>query len=183
MQLDSKFSIFEVLCKRLLLLLLSLLLLVVVVLLNIANSIPRDQNITLYVDLDMFPSPSIISGDEQRPDIIIKRNNDLWILELSIGFETILEKNRNAKNLRYNTLIQRLKTMYRKVKFINLSLGAIGVYSKSQDTFSDLLSNLEVDKAHSSYVLSKISNVCIRTTNCLLCLKDKDWTDPPLLSW
>ena len=164
MQLDSKFSIFEVLCKRLLLLLLSLLLLVVVVLLNIANSIPRDQNITLYVDLDMFPSPSIISGDEQRPDIIIKRNNDLWILELSIGFETILEKNRNAKNLRYNTLIQRLKTTYRKVKFINLSLGAIGVYSKSQDTFSDLLSDLEVDKAHSSYVSSKISNVCIRTT-------------------
>ena len=42
------------------------------VLLNIANSIPRDQNITLYVDLDMFASPSIISGDEQRPDMIIK---------------------------------------------------------------------------------------------------------------
>ena len=33
------------------------------VLLNIANSIPRDQNITLYEDLDMFASPGIISGD------------------------------------------------------------------------------------------------------------------------
>ena len=93
--------------------------------------------------------------------MIKKRNNDLWILELSVGFETNLEKNRNAKKLRYNTLIQRLKTTYRKVKFINLSLGAIGVYSKSKDTFSDLLSDLEVDKAHSSYVLEKISNVII----------------------
>ena len=92
--------------------------------LNNANSIPRNQNITLYVDLDMFALPSIISGDEQRPDMIIKRNNDLWI---SVGFETNLEKNRNAKNLRYNTLIQRLKTTYKKVKFINLSLSAIGV--------------------------------------------------------
>ena len=109
----------------------------------------------------MFASPGIISGDEQRPDMIIKRNNDLWI---SAGFETNLEKNRNAKNLRYNTLIKRLKTTYSEVKFINLSLGAIGVYSKSQDTFSDLLPDLEVDKAHSSYVSSKISNVCIRTT-------------------
>ena len=45
----------------------------------------------------MFASPSIISGDEQRPDMIIKRNNDLWILELSVGFETNLEKNRIAK--------------------------------------------------------------------------------------
>ena len=72
----------------------------------------------------MFASPSIISGDEQRPDMIIKRNNDLWI---SVGFETNLEKNRNAKNLRYNTLIQRLKTTYKKVKFINLSLSVIGV--------------------------------------------------------
>ena len=85
----------------------------------------------------MLASPGIISGDEQRPDMIIKRNNDLWI---SVGFETNLEKNRNAKNLRYNTLIQRLKTTYRKVKFINLSLGAIGVYSKAQHTLSDLLS-------------------------------------------
>ena len=92
----------------------------------------------------MFASPGIISGDEQRPDMIIKRNNDLWI---SVGFETNLEKNRNAKNLRYNTLIQRLKTTYRKVKFINLSLGAIGVYSKSQDTFSDLLSTYKLKKS------------------------------------
>ena len=68
-----------------------------------------------------------------------------------------------------------------KVKFINLSLGAIGIYSKSQDT-SDLLSDIEVDKVHSRYVLSKISNVCIRTTYYLFCLRDKDWTDPSLLS-
>ena len=68
------------------------------VLLNIANSIPRDQNVTLYVDLDMFALPSIISGDEQRPDMIIRTNNNLWILELSVSFETNLEKNRNAKN-------------------------------------------------------------------------------------
>ena len=132
----------------------------------------------------MFASPSIISSDEQRPDTIIKRYNNLWILELSAGFETNLEKIRNAKNLRYNTLIQRLKTTYRKVKFINLSLGAIGVDFKSQDTFSDLLSDLEVDKVHSSYVLSKISNICIRRIYYLFCLRDKAcWTDPPLLSW
>ena len=131
----------------------------------------------------MFASSSIISGDKQRPAMIIKRNNDLWILELLVGFETNLEKNINANNLRYNTLIQRLKTKCRKVKFINLSLGAISAYSKSQDTFSDLLSDLEVDKAHSSYVFSKISNACIPTTYYLFCFSDKDWTDPPLLSY
>ena len=136
---------------------------------------------TLYVDLDMFASPNIISGYEQRPDTVIKRNNNLWILELSVGFETNLEKNRNAKNLRYNTLIQRLKRTYRKVKFINLSLGAIGFYSKSQDTFSNLFSDLEVDKAHSRYVLSKISNVCIKTMYYLFFFKGEDWTDPLLL--
>ena len=153
------------------------------VLLNIASSIPRDQNITLYVDLDSFASQSIISGDEQRPDMIMKRNNDLWILKLSVGFETNLENNINAKRLRYNTLIQCLKTTYRKVKFINLSLSGIDVYSKSHVTFSDLLSDLEVDKAHSSYVLSKILDFCIRTTYYLFCLREKDWTDPPLLLW
>ena len=115
--------------------------------------------------------------------MIIKRNNDLWILELSVGFETNLEKNRNAKNLGYNIMVQCLKTTYRKVKFINLSLGAIGVYSKSYGTFSDLLSDLEVDKAHSSYVLSKILDFCIQTTYYLFYLREKDWTDPLLLLW
>ena len=47
----------------------------------------------------------------------IRYHNDLWNLELSVGFESNLEKNRNANNLRYNTLIQHLKTTYRKVKF------------------------------------------------------------------
>ena len=100
-------------------------------------------------------------------DQIIKRNNDLWILRLSVGFETNLENNKHAKNFRYNTLTQRLKTTYRKVKFNNLSLGGFGVYSKSQGTFSDFLSDLEFHKAHSSYVLSKIKK-CLYTNNLLL---------------
>ena len=86
-------------------------------------------------------------------DQIIKRNNDLWILRFSVGFETNLENNKNAKTLRYNTLTQRLKTTYGQVKFNNLSLGGFGVYSKSQGTFLDFLSDLEFHKAHSSYVM------------------------------
>ena len=58
---------------------------------------------------------------KQSPDMIIKRNNNLWILELSVGFETNLEKNRNAKNLRYNTLIQRLKKRIGKLNLLILA--------------------------------------------------------------
>ena len=71
------------------------------VLQNIASSIPRDNLTELFVDLVGFQSPSIITGDQKRPDLIIRKNDILWILELSVGFETNIEKKRlNKENLK-----------------------------------------------------------------------------------
>ena len=88
--------------------------------------------------------------------------------------------------MRYNEgngLIDRLKLCYSDVKYINLSLGAIGVYCKSEYNLLDMFADLQVDKVQSDYVLTKISNVCIRSTYYLFCLRDKVWTEPQLMAW
>ena len=119
----------------------------------------------------MFSSPYIISGDDQRFSMTVRINNNFWILELSVGFETNLINNINAKNVRYtdiNFLTGRLKTSY---------------INKSEYSHLQLFSDLKVDKSHSNYVLPKYLNVCIHTMYCLFSFIDKIWLEPPLISW
>ena len=71
-----------------------------------------------------FPSPSVITGEEKRPDIVFKKGQSLFILELTVGYETNIEKNSIRKNESYKNLIAELTPTY-NVKFINLSMGAI----------------------------------------------------------
>ena len=49
---------------------------------------------TLYVDLAGFITPSVITDDELRPDLLLAIENKLlYILELTVGFETDLKIN------------------------------------------------------------------------------------------
>jgi hypothetical protein len=48
----------------------------------------------IYVDLPGFLNPSIVTGDEYRPDLLLKtKDNCLYILELTVGYETNLRNN------------------------------------------------------------------------------------------
>ena len=75
------------------------------VLLSIANSFSSLQRCRLYVDLPSFPSPSLITGDSLRPDLtLISPDNALYILELTVGFETNIELNSKRKAMKYDPL-------------------------------------------------------------------------------
>ena len=67
-------------------------------------------------------SPSIITGDAYRPDIVIKNENTLVILELTAGYETNIKKNSIRKHNHYKQLINELGREY-SIRFINLSIG------------------------------------------------------------
>ena len=45
-------------------------------------------NLKYYVDIPGFESPSVITGEERRPDIVICNTNKLYIMEFTAGFET-----------------------------------------------------------------------------------------------
>ena len=98
------------------------------VLLNIVKSIKSSEVRRIYADLEGYISPSIISGEDKRPDIIIVERDKVYIVELTIGFETNISTNFERKMNNYSQLLEDLKSRYKKVKFINLSMGAIGIY-------------------------------------------------------
>ena len=59
----------------------------------------------LYVDLPGYKSPSIITGDTYRPDFLLSTSTGtLYIVELTVGFESNLQKNVEHKKSKYKEL-------------------------------------------------------------------------------
>ena len=132
------------------------------ILLNIARFMGKIPGVAVYCDIDnmVFQTPSIITGDEKRPDIVIVKGNLCMILELTVGFETNLRRNSDRKFKKYKDLISRLNNNY-NVKFVNLSMGAIGVIGIDCNLKSIFI-EMGLKKEESTYIIRKIINVCIR---------------------
>ena len=139
---------------------------------------------TFYVDLPQYLSPSLVTGDDLRPDMLISTpSNTLYVLELSVGFETNLDNNADRKFSKYRYLLNDLTSKYRHVEFVNLSIGSLGIFGQSCDSFIQMCSDLTIEKAHTNYIITKLSTIIIRTTYYIFCMRNKPWTNPDLLSY
>ena len=63
----------------------------------------------MFGDLPGFASPSVITGDSLRPDLLLEVHNKcLYILKLTISEETNLISNIARKDRKYQDLIRTL---------------------------------------------------------------------------
>ena len=137
-----------------------------------------------YADLPSFPNPSVITGDDHRPDLLILiKDNCLYILELTVGYETNFRNNINRKHLKYEKLIMDQKKKFNSVKFINLSISALGVFDKESAAFLKMLEDIHLNKDHNKYIIKRIINITIRSTYYIFCCTNKEWTKPELLKF
>ena len=73
----------------------------------LAKSCLSFQNSVLCADIPGFIIPSSLTGDSLRPDLlIVTHDRCLYILEITVGFETNLWNNSHRKQLKYETLIR-----------------------------------------------------------------------------
>ena len=113
------------------------------VLIHIAKSFKALQDIELFSDLPGYLSPSITSGDNLRPDfLLISPSNCLFILELTVGYEANLASYSIRKEEKYCQLNLASKPQYRKIKPVNLSMGAPGAMSKSSTFFLEMMKEI-----------------------------------------
>ena len=142
-------------------------------------------NWSIYADLPSFPSPSLITGDTFRPDLILynRHNNKIHILELTVGFESNLKINSDRKLNKYRPLITALSTSYQEINFINMSMSALGVLESSCDSLFNLLKSLDLPEIHQKRLVSKVMAIAIRSTYYIFCRRNKDWTDPDLMDF
>ena len=80
-------------------------------------------------------------------------------------------------------MIVEQKKKFRPVKFINLSISALGVFEKESSDFIQMLEHSNSDKASVKYTIRKIINIAIRTTYYVFCCRNKDWSNPDLMNF
>ena len=85
--------------------------------------------------------------------------------------------------LKYNSLILDLKHTYSDVKFVNLSMSAIGIMGKSSESLLLMLDELNLDKPTQNYLIRKVMNIAITCTYYIFCCRNKPWSNPDLLDF
>ena len=150
----------------------------------LAKTFQAVRNCTLLVDLPGFESPSTVTGDEYRPDLLLTTSDKrLYIIELTVGHESNLAKNVNRKKAKYKDLIRQLGDKnFSTVKFVNLSMSSLGVFDKECHTLLEMLKDLRLDKRHQQYCIKKMISTAIRSTYYIFCCRNKEWSTPELMN-
>ena len=147
-----------------------------------AHAIAALPDTVVYCDIEGFRNPSIITGEDTRPDLVVESKGNIFIMELTSGYETNINKNAVRKSDRYKYVIEKLRET-KPVKYLNLSMGAIGIIGKVASNISKWLEEIGLRENEKNYIIRKITNVSIRTTYYIFCKRDTPWEDPKLLKW
>ena len=131
---------------------------IIIIIIIIASNLTSVQRSKLYVDLPSFITQSVITGDELRPDLVFEIENNIYILELTVGYETNLNSNSEREHEKYRNLIKDKEKNYNKVKFVNVSISSLGVFGKSTNSLIDMFKDLKFEEQHIEYIKRKIIN-------------------------
>ena len=138
-----------------------------------------------FIEINLYEKAVFKTIGSRRPDLLlISADNCLYILALTVGFETNLINNSHCKEDKYRPLLSDLNSNYRQVKFVYLSISCVGIFGQSSDSFLEMCKCVEMDQSHHlNYFLTKISSINIRTTYFIFCSRNKPWSNPELLPY
>ena len=125
----------------------------------IAKSLQPVINVhsSLYANVNGFLNPSVITGENYRPDLLfLIQSKCLYVLELTVGFESNLNNNAVRKKEKYLNLIKEMSRNYRCVKFVNLSMSSLGVFSHECSAFLNMMNDIGIDKKQQHYIIKKM---------------------------
>jgi hypothetical protein len=111
------------------------------------------------------------------------KDNCLYILELTVGYETNLRNNIKWKKDKYLDLNEEQKKHFKPVEFINLSISALRVFDKESSAFLKMLNHLNVGESQTKYCIKKIINISIRSIYYILYRRNKEWTNPDFMKF
>ena len=150
----------------------------------LAQTLQSIRSAKLYVDLPGYLSPCIITGNRLHQDILFSTaDNILYIIELTVGFETNLNINANRKELKYRPLQVDLDKAYDRLIFVNLCISYLDIFGNSSDSFLQMCHDIGIEKHHLNFIVTKLSTIIIRTTYYIFCMRNKRWGQPELLNY
>ena len=151
------------------------------ILLNFGRILKSFKSTDIYIDIPRLKCPIMITGENKRPDLILISNNKLCLLELTTGHERSIDLNSKRKEENYRAILDKLVQLYFCAQFVNLSMGAPGVYGETSTSLIRFLSDLGMNKKVIGFALCQICDVCIRCTYYIFCCRNNEWNNPELL--
>ena len=110
-------------------------------------------------------------------------NTTVYLLELTVGFESNIKVNSDRKAAKYHPLLTNLRTEYTNINFVNISMSALGIFGTSSDAFLQTLKDLNFNQDLTHHIIMKAFNIAIRCTYYIYWRRDKQWTTPDLLQF
>ena len=121
----------------------------------LTNTFLSLKQCTVYPDLPSFLSPYFITGESYRPGLLLTDKNILYILKVTVSFETNIQNNSDRRATKYSSLINDLSFSYRRFQFVNLSLSTIGAMGSSCTSLLFLLNDLHINKTIKKKIIMK----------------------------
>ena len=142
----------------------------------------KTNKIKIHCDIEGYINPLVIIGDENRPDVIVTQNKStIFVLELTVGFETNLDYNTKLKASKYREMLKSPENKFEKVNFVNLSMGVLGIVG-AHSSVTNILKALGFQQQEIAYSIKKVMCCCIRGTHYVFCMRNKAWSQPSFLS-
>ena len=142
----------------------------------------KTNKIKIHCDIEGYINPLVIIGDENRPDMIVTQNKStIFVLELTVGFETNLDYNTKLKASKYREMLKSPENKFEKVNFVNLSMGVLGIVG-AHSSVTNILKALGFQQQEIAYLIKKVMCCCIRGTHYVFCMRNKAWSQPSFLS-
>ena len=105
--------------------------------------------------------------------LLFTASNILYIIELTVGFETNIDNTASRTYEKYRCLKQELSFNYHEVKFINISISSLGIFGNSCDAYIQMYNDLDFDKKRLKHILKKLIAIIIRSTYYIFCMQNK----------
>lgn len=150
----------------------------------ITNKLSRHQctNVEIFVDLlnVSFRCTSELFSSS-RPDLVVKLGNNIFVVELTVCFDTNTKKSRDYKQNRYRNLENQLLIDCDTFEIIYIEFTSLGFISKDSFLqFSNLLIALNI---YQDRTIIKCMETAIRATYYIFCRRNNTWSDPDLLNF
>ena len=72
-----------------------------------------------------------------------------------------MQINSNHKATKYKTLITDLHSTYPDIKFVSLSMSALGILGCSSDSLLSMFKDFNFDQNHQNYIIKKVVSIAL----------------------
>ena len=143
-----------------------------------------------YLLISLLSHPLLWLMETLRLDLVLIHSNAfVYMQELTVGCESNITINSDRKLAKQRLLFNSLRTNYTSIKFVNLSMSALGIFGASCDSLLQMLQDLHFDTNFQKNVVMKVSNIVMKVSNIamrcsyyLCCGHNTQWTCSNLLN-